>query len=595
MDPARSRPRPIYVMQSSSIAARPWQPRLAFVARLLLVLLLVLPLLLTLLLSLQAAAAADPFAGPFNLTGWGAFIGDQATEWLLLRSLGFGLLVGCAASLLAIGPAYLVAVVGGNWRRATVILSLVVLLGDQVTTVMGWSEIGRQLTPWLFGTEAGNRRDLFADLMTLLAEIHRAMPLAIFCQSWAMGRHDPALIEAGLECGAYHSRLLRWVIWPLLRPGLALGFLCGFAISFGAALEPALLNTGAMSWGESLRQALDIDDNWPAAARFTLLGCFVLLTLMAAMAAFLAHSGRQPRQAQHQIERHRAPRRLSLQDTVAILALVALAFLALPLLWMLILSLRYLAGIAITAGPRLFLQAIIDDPHLLPAIIPSLASALIAAFLATLGGAGLAALWRVRLARNAASWRRWTALLLGTLPFIMPSLFLSTAHLAAHLFFATYLPSSLGILAVAMADAIRAMPLAAVILLIHWRRLPADLDETATEFALDADRLRRLVIGPVLRPGWGTALLATVLLSLSDFQLANALSGARPMLDPSLLAGIATQRSPIYLALIGPLLVLTGWACHLILRRLDRRDLIRAPQGNAGGFGLSMNITARKT
>lgn len=575
-----------------------WQPRLALAGIVLLALFLILPLLLTLLLSTQGTSAADPFAGPFGLVAWWDFIGEADIALLLLRSLGLATLVGVMASLLALGPAYLVAVIGGIWRQVLLVLCLLVLLGDQVTVAMGWSEIGRQLARTLFDAAPGLGRDLLADLMTLGAETHRALPLAILCQGWALRRHDPALIEAGLECGADHFRLLRRVAWPYVWPGLVIGFCAGFALSFGAALEPALLNTGALSWGESLRQAIDIEDNWPEAARFTMLGCLVLVLVLLVAVLLLARLAQQP---QRQAASERAPRDhppqhnypLPPQDPVTILSGLAVAFLALPLAWMLVLSLRYLFIIAVTAGPHLFIEAIGDDPRLLPSLVPSLVSALIAALLASSGGAGLAALWRRWLKPEPISWQRWLLMLLSALPFIMPSLFLSTAHLATQLFLATYLSSGPGILAVACADAIRAMPGAALIMLAFWQRLPRDLDETAAEFLLPADRLRRQIIRPSLQPGWAIALAVVVLLSLSDFQLANALSGERPMLASSLLAGIATQRSPIYLALIGPLLILTAWICHLILRRLDRRTPIRAPQGSAGGF--SMNITARKT
>ncbi|HWT98081.1 MAG TPA: hypothetical protein VN229_10720 [Terriglobales bacterium] len=593
MDRARLR-QPATSPQSGSAApAILWQPRLAALGIIVLALLFVLPLLLTLLLSSQEMPSADPFAGPFGLASWRDFIADPDIQRLLLRSLGLAVLVGVVTNLLALGPAYLVAVIGGGWRHMVLIPCLLVLLGDQVTTAMGWSEIGRQLARSLLDATPGLGRDLLADLMTLCAETHRALPLAILCQSWAMQRHDPALIEAGLECGADHFRLLRWVIRPLLGPGLILGFCCAFALSFGAALEPALLNTGALSWGESLRQAIDIDDNWPSAARFTVLGCLLLAVMLAAASVFLARLSNPPRNRMRRNPQPHHAYHLGPQDPLAMLAILAFAFLALPLVWMLLLSARYLYIIAVTAGPHLFLEAIGDDPRLLPSLIPSLVSALIAALLASSGGVGLAALWRRWLKPAQISWQHWLLMLLSALPFILPSLFLSTTHLTAQLFLATYLPNGLGILAVALGDAVRALPLAALVMLVFWQRLPDDLDETAAEFLLPADRLRRQIIGPSLRSAWAIALAVSALLSLSDFQLANALSGDRPMLAPTLLAGIATQRSPIYLALIGPLLILTAWICHLILRRLDRRTPIRAPQGSAGGF--SMNITARKT
>jgi len=576
-----------------------WQPRLALGALIGLGLFLLLPVLITLLLSLQQNGDLDPFAGSFGLDGWAHTLGDGSLWFLLLRSVALALLVGVAASLLALAPAYIAAVIGGRWRQVVLILCLMVLLGDQAVTVMGWSEIGRQLARWLFDADASSGRYAIGGLMTFVAETHRALPIAILCQYLSMTRHDPALIEVGLECGAHHARLLRRLVWPLAWPGLLIGILAGFALSLGATLEPTLLNTGAISLGEHLQQTLELDGNWPQGSRLVLLSLGLIL-LALAIAAFLL--SRQPGLRQNtRRSRNTSPRhstrifRLALTDPLLPAAIIVLGWLALPLAWMLVLSLRYLFGIAIAAGPGLFIQAIVDDPHLLPAIGTGMITALIAALLASFGGAGLAMIWRNLLLRGNLRCRDWTWLLLTALPFLLPGLLLSTLHLITHLFLAIYLPSGLGIVAVALADGLRAMPLVAIVMLIFWQRLPADLDEITDEFALDRQRLWRQILQPNLHPAWVIAILLAVLLSLGDFPLANALSGDRAMLSPSLLAGIATQRSPIYLALMGPLLALTACICRLILTRLDRRVPIRSQQAAVNGLGLSMNITTRKT
>jgi ABC-type spermidine/putrescine transport system permease subunit II len=580
-----------------------WRPRLALTALLALGLFLLLPVFITLLLSLQQNGDLDPFAGSFGLDGWAHTLRDGNLWFLLLCSTSLALLVGVAASLLALAPAYIAAVIGGRWRQVVLILSLMVLLGDQAVTVMGWSEIGRQLARWLFDADASSGRYAIGGLMTFVAETHRALPIAILCQYLAMTRHDPALIEVGLECGAHHARLLRRVVWPLAWPGLLIGILAGFALSLGATLEPTLLNTGAISLGERLQQILELDGNWPQGSRLVLLSLGLILLAVAAAAFLLSrqpglrrNTRRDTRQSgDNSPARPTLAFRLALNDPLLPAAVIALGWLALPLAWMLVLSLRYLFGIAITAGPGLFIQAIIDDPHLLPAIGTGTITALIAALLASFGGAGLAVIWRNLLLRGNLRSRDWAWLLLTALPFLLPGLLLSTLHLIAHLFLAIYLPSGLGIVAVALADGLRAMPLVAVVMLIFWQRLPADLDEITDEFALNRQRLWRQILQPSLHPAWVIAILVAVLLSLGDFQLANALSGDRAMLSPSLLAGIATQRSPIYLALMGPLLALTAWLCRLILTRLDRRNPIRSQQAAVTGLGLSMNITTRKT
>jgi ABC-type spermidine/putrescine transport system permease subunit II len=587
-----------------------WQPRLAILAMLLLGLLLAVPVVVTACLSLQQDGAMEPFAGSFGLRAWGMLLADGDLQIVLARSVILAMLVAGAASLLALAPAYMAAVIGGPWRQLVLIASITTLLGDQVTMVMAWSEIGRQLVRWLVDPDASSGRYAVGGLMTFLAETQRALPLAILCQTLAMSRRDPALVEAGLECGASHGRLLRWLLLPLAVPGLLLGGLLAFCLSLGAFLEPALLNTGAMSLGERLQQVLEVESNWPQGARLAMITLAIILAALCLVAGLLTWQPRHP----HRMRAPGQPMRqssgvlpLAWQDPLLPAALLGLGLLILPLAWMLVLSSRYLYGIAIAAGPGLLFHAILGDPRLLPAIGNSLLTAMFACLLAGFAGAGLAAGWRKLLpgitarpiAVDAWRWRQWLLLLLSALPLVLPSLVLSTLHLATHLYFASYLPSGLGLLAVALADALRATPLVAVLMLLFWRHLPPDLDESRREFALDRQRLWRQILQPSLAPAWPIALLVAAMLSIGDFQLSNSLSGDRVLLGPSLLAGIATLRSPLYLALIGPLLLLTAWLSRWILTRLDAAGTdiasIRATQGNSTGLGLSMNITARKT
>ncbi len=591
-----------------------WQPRLATAALALLVLLLIVPIVVTLGLSLQQNGVAEPFAGPFDVQAWRAAVDDSDLWVVLLRSSVLALLVGGSASLLGLAPAYVAAVIGGRWRQVILVTSLTALLGDQVTLVMGWSEIGRQLVRWLVDPDASSGRYAIGDLMTYLAETQRALPLAILCQTVSMSRRNPALIEAGLECGASHARLLRWLVLPLAWPGLVIGTLLGFSLSLGAFLEPALLNTGAMSLGERLQQVLEVESNWPQGARLAILTLAIILLAVSVAAMLLTLRPRHRRIAQTPgpVSRRRAAFAFAWQDPLLPAALLGLGLLAVPLGWMLVLSLRYLYGIAIAAGLRLLLQAMIGDPRLLPALGNSLLTAMFAALLASFAGAGLAVWWRRMLpaiARHPLDlgrlrWWQWMLLLLSALPLILPSLVLSTLHLTTHLFLAIYLPSGLGLLAVALADALRATPLIAIVMLFFWRHLPRDLDETASEFSLDPSRLWRQVLQPSLAPAWPIALLVGALMSLGDFQLSNSLSGERVLLGPSLLAGIATLRSPIYFALTGPLLLITAWLCRWVLKRLDAAgDAVvqaRSTQGQRGGGqssgrGLSMNIISRRS
>ncbi|MET1027875.1 MAG: ABC transporter permease subunit [Dongiaceae bacterium] len=588
-----------------------WLPRRAGLALALLLLLLAVPAAITLLLSLQRDGNADPFAGPFNPAAWLGFLRDSDLVPVLLRNLAAAALLGLVASALALAPAYVAALTeisrAHPLGRLVLFLALLVLLADQVVTVIGWSEIGRLVLRLLAGNaippttmpEPPFAADLpaleipgwhFADwnrttLLVWLAELHRALALALLCQWAAMRRvialpRMAGLIETALECGASHVHILRRLVLPQAAPDLRLGFLLASLSALGAFMAPALLGSGRdMSLGQRLQKALEIDSNWPLGAFIALLMLVVTLLGIWAFGRPWRRDGNQPVSdiPPAPLDRPALPGEtnaraiaatLTLRQPVLWLSVPPLILLAAPLLWMAVLSLRYAVSIAQTAGLPLFLRALMIDPHLLPAIGFSLLASLGTAAIACVAGSGLACLWRVWLQARPA---RYRLVLLTALPFILPSIAFSTMHLAAHLFLTTWLPIRLGLLAVMLAEILRVLPLAAAIFALAWHRVPGDLAVTVAELGLDPRPAWRQVVAPLLRPAGSAAFAACFLLSLGDFQLGNALSGETPLLSPSLLSGIATQRSPLYMALVAPILALTAALCWSILTRLDGR------------------------
>src|SRR5260221_8656652 len=108
---------------------------------------------------------------------------------------------------------------------------------------------------------------------------------------------------------------------------------------------------------------------WPKGARLAILTLAIILLAVSVAAMLLTLRPRHRRIAQTPgpVSRRRAAFAFAWQDPLLPAALLGLGLLAVPLGWMLVLSLRYLYGIAIAAGLRLLLQAGIREPRLLPA------------------------------------------------------------------------------------------------------------------------------------------------------------------------------------------------------------------------------------
>src|SRR4029078_4032168 len=83
----------------------------------------------------------------------------------------------------------------------------------------------------------------------------------------SLDRFPAHLYEASGDCGASAWRTFRHVIWPLSRPGVAIGFGIGFVLTFGDYVTPAMVGglKGTML-GSIVLQEFGTADNWPMGA-----------------------------------------------------------------------------------------------------------------------------------------------------------------------------------------------------------------------------------------------------------------------------------------------------------------------------------------
>src|SRR3546814_7050048 len=70
------------------------------------------------------------------------------------------------------------------------------------------------------------------DALPIFGHIVVTLPFAFGPVFAAMNRYDPALDEAGMSLGAKPGYVFRHITVPVLRPGIAAGFLFAFIMSF---------------------------------------------------------------------------------------------------------------------------------------------------------------------------------------------------------------------------------------------------------------------------------------------------------------------------------------------------------------------------
>lgn len=249
---------------------------------------------------------------------------------------------------------------------------------------------------------------------------------------------------------------------------------------------------------------------------------------------------------------------------VAILSTLAMA---LPICVMAGLSLWYTLLIAVVASGSTLSAALRSEGSIGAAALNSCLIAIIVALLGTAGGFGLAATWR-----KWSGKRNFGLIALSILPSMIPAGALGTALLICFLFLTRFLSLDLGVVSVALGQAISVIPIAALIVHLRWRRIDSSLRRAAQEAGAPDRAVLMEITLPLLMPALIAAGLFCLLFSLSDFYLSNSLSGAMPTLSSVILSGLAVGESPLYLALI-LVAMLPVFAFAILIERMMRKPI----------------------
>lgn len=190
-----------------------------------------------------------------------------AFSWLVLAFLSAPIAIVAAASLSAVGDvripfgpislaAYAEFLTSPKWIRAVGISTSVALLSAAITTAVavmaaipltrlrfrGKSAIEFGILSPLILPHAALALALYSVVYSfgalgsfrgiLLGHIVATLPFAFGPVLASMQRYDPALDEAGMSLGANPAYVFWRVTVPMLRPGIAAGFLFAFIMSF---------------------------------------------------------------------------------------------------------------------------------------------------------------------------------------------------------------------------------------------------------------------------------------------------------------------------------------------------------------------------
>ncbi len=149
----------------------------------------------------------------------------------------------------------------------------VLLLRDQGLVNLVLERIGLIKQPITF---------LYSDGAVLLGLVYSSLPFMVLPIYGALEKVDPRVIEAAYDLYADRLAILRRIVWPLARPGVASGALLVFVPSLGSFLSPDILGGGKkLMIGSLIQQQFTTGRDWSfGAAMSMILMIFVLGALV---------------------------------------------------------------------------------------------------------------------------------------------------------------------------------------------------------------------------------------------------------------------------------------------------------------------------
>jgi putative spermidine/putrescine transport system permease protein len=131
-----------------------------------------------------------------------------------------------------------------RFRTLAVVLLLSPLITNYVALVFGWFVVlnDRGLVNSVLGVfGVGPAPLLFNWGSVVVGLVHLALPFSALPLISAFANFDPGLEEAAAVLGATPRRRIRYVVLPLIAPGLAGAFMLAFAVAMSAFVYPLYL------------------------------------------------------------------------------------------------------------------------------------------------------------------------------------------------------------------------------------------------------------------------------------------------------------------------------------------------------------------
>lgn len=206
---------------------------------------------------------------------------DDAYLVVLARSALLALVATAICLAVALPTAWYMATRAPRHRRALVLLVTVPFWTNLLVRTYCWVLLLRDtglVNQALMGAGLTDApvTFLYGDGAVLLGLVYASLPFMVLPIYGTLERLDPALVEAAHDLYAGRAAVLRHVVWPLARPGVAAGALLVFVPSLGAFLSPEILGGGQkLMIGDLIEQQFTTARDWSfgSALSMVLMAC----------------------------------------------------------------------------------------------------------------------------------------------------------------------------------------------------------------------------------------------------------------------------------------------------------------------------------
>jgi spermidine/putrescine transport system permease protein len=209
----------------------------------------------------------------WNFQNYSTLFSSDVFTTLLKRTLLIAVVSTTLATLIAYPLAYVVVTKFGRYKTIAALLIIIPLWVSYLMRVFAWKIILGEhgvLNGLLESIGLINKPStafLYSTTTVILTLTYVAIPYIFLSSYTALDRVPRHYFEASSDCGASAWRTFRHVVWPLTRPGVAVGFAIGFVLTFGDYVTPQMVGglSGTML-GSIVLQSFGTANNWPQGA-----------------------------------------------------------------------------------------------------------------------------------------------------------------------------------------------------------------------------------------------------------------------------------------------------------------------------------------